>query len=712
MAIYRATIFLGAFLLFLVQPLIGKHILPWFGGSPAVWTTCLLFFQALLLAGYGYAHRLSGASARRQRIIHLGLLAASLCLLACQACFFGAPLLPGTDFRPADSGYPMARVLVLLSLGVGLPFLALSATSPLLQSWFAADHRDASPYRLYSLSNLGSLAALLSFPFLLEPNLHLADQSWLWGGLFILFVMLSALIALRGSALRGSASSKAAPGNPRVKSKRAKDKSPQAPDWSTYLAWLALSGCASAILLAITNQICQEVAVIPLLWIAPLSAYLLSFIITFGSARWYSRRVFGPSMIISLALAAIALFKGDSLEIRTQIMVFVVCEFACCLVLHGELARLKPHPRHLTAFYLTLAAGSVTGALGVTLVAPLVFDGFYELQLALFTGCGLFFLMLFLDKNSWLWGPGRMAKRVFAIAIMVALGSALTVQVEDSQRGSLFAWRNFFGVLRVKASQPGSPDDYVALVDGRTVHGLQFTGKRMRHEPTTYYDSRSGGGLALSRHPKRLMTDGQRALRVGVVGLGIGTLAVFGERGDTFRFYELNPKVAELARGAGGYFSFLKDSKANIEVELGDGRLLLERERKNGRLHDFDVLVIDAFSSDSIPVHLLTVEALELYLSRLKPDGILALHISNKSLYLEPLAEHLATHFDLPLLVVHGQKQGNRLSDSLWALMTKNDEFMQAFSQWGVLIQPDPNRTHFAAGLWTDDFSNLFEIMK
>ncbi|HUU03298.1 MAG TPA: fused MFS/spermidine synthase [Myxococcota bacterium] len=707
MTAYRVTIFLSAFLLFLVQPIIGKNILPWFGGSPSVWTTCLLFFQALLLAGYGYAHRLSGASARWQRIIHLGLLAASLCLLACQACFFGAPLLAGSGFRPADCGYPMARVLVLLGLGVGLPFLVLSATSPLLQNWYTADHRDVSPYRLYSLSNLGSLAALLSFPFLVEPKLHLAKQAWLWAGLFVLFVILSAAIALRSAGHRVASQDE-----PRPKSRRAGGKTPQAPDWSTYLAWLALSGCTSALLLAISNQICQEVAVIPLLWIAPLSVYLLSFIITFGSARWYSRRVFGPSMIISLALAAITLFQGVSLEIRTQIMVFVVCEFACCLVLHGELARLKPHPRHLTAFYLTLAAGGVMGALGVTLVAPVIFDGFYELHLALFTACGLFFLMLFLDKNSWLWGPRRMAKRTFAIAIMVALGSALTVQGEDSQRGSLFASRNFFGVLRVKASQPGSPDDYVALVDGRTVHGLQFTDKRMRNEPTTYYGRRSGGGLALSRHPKRLMTDGQCALRVGVVGLGIGTLAVFGERGDTFRFYELNPKVAELARGAGGYFSFLKDSKANIEVELGDGRLLLERESKNGRLHDFDVLVIDAFSSDSIPVHLLTVEAIELYLARLKPDGILALHISNKSLYLEPLAEHLATHFDMPLLVVHGQKQGNRLSDSLWALMTKNDEFMQAVSQWGVLIQPDPNRIHFAAGLWTDDFSNLFEIMK
>ncbi len=707
MAKYRVTIFLGAFLLFLVQPLIGKHILPWFGGSPAVWTTCLLFFQALLLCGYGYAHRLSAANARRQRTIHLGLLAASIGLLVWQVCIFGVPLLPGADFSPADIGYPMARVLMLLFWGVGLPYLTLSATSPLLQKWFAVEHQDASPYQLYSISSLGSLAALLGFPFLLEPNLNLGSQAWLWGGLFAFFVVISAAIAL------GSAGHRAAPQNGlRPKKKHANDKKSQAPDWSNYLAWLALSGCTSALLLAITNQVCQEVAAIPLLWIAPLSVYLLSFAITFGNPRWYSRRVFGPSMIISLALTVIALFQGDSLEIRTQITVFIIAEFACCLVLHGELARLRPNVKHLTAFYLTIAAGSVSGALCVTLVAPLVFNGFYELHLALFSACGLFFLMLFFDKNSWFWGPRKLARRALCIAITVALGSALTVQVEDNQRGSLAAWRNFFGVLRVKASPPGSPDDYIALVDGRTVHGLQFTSKRLRDEPTTYYGRRSGGGLALSRHPRRMASDGKHALQVGIVGLGIGTLAAFGERGDTFRFYELNPKVAELARGTGGYFSFLKDSKAKIEVELGDGRLLLDRESKDGRRHDFDVLIIDAFSSDSIPVHMLTVEAVELYLARLKPDGILILHISNKSLYLEPLAEHLAAHFNLPLLVVHVRKQGARLSDSLWALLTNNENFLRAVSQWGVLIRPDPNRVRFSASLWRDDFSNLFEILK
>lgn len=707
MVVYGLIIFLGAFLLFLVQPLIGKHILPWFGGSPGVWTTCLLFFQALLLAGYAYAHRLGRVSSRRQRIIHIGLLAASACLLAWQAWIFKSPLLPGAGFRPPDSAYPMLRVLLLLSVGVGLPYLVLSATSPLVQKWFSQSRAGASPYHLYSLSNLGSLAALLCFPFLLEPELHLGSQAWLWAGLFALFAILTTLIAIKSA---GQADEP--PENTPARSRRAGNDTPKTPELTSYLAWLSLSGCASAILLATTNQICQEVAVIPLLWIAPLAAYLLSFVATFGKSGWYSRRVLGPSMIICMVLAVISLFQGGLQEIRTQITTFVICELVCCLVLHGELARLKPHPEHLTAFYLAIASGGVLGAACVTLLAPLVFTGFYEFHLGIFCACGLFFLMLYFDRRSWLWGAHKRLKRVLAIAIIVALGSALTVQVEDRQHNSLSRSRNFFGVLKVKASPADSRDPYVALVDGRTVHGLQYTSPKLRREPTTYYGPRSGGGLALRLHPRRLAGDGKNSLQVGIVGLGIGTLATYGEPGDRFTFYELNPRVVELARGAGGYFSFLKDSRANIKVELGDGRLLLEHERDDGKLHDLDVLVIDAFSSDSIPVHMLTVEAFELYLERLKKDGILALHISNKSLFLEPLAEHLAAHFNLLLLVVHGHKQNSRLTDSLWTLITSNKVFLKSASQWGVLIKPDPRRTRFAASLWTDDYSNLFEILK
>jgi len=677
---YAIAIFLSAYLLFLVQPLISKRILPWFGGAPAVWTACMLFFQVALLLGYVYAHVLSRRLGRRaQGLVHLLLLAGALCFL---------PVYPGSGWRPASPEHPTWRIILLLGATVGLPYFVLSATSPLLQRWFSLDRPGGRPYRLYALSNAGSLLALVSFPVLLEPLLPARAQAVAWAGAFGLFAVVCGRCALRWRG-RTLAAEEAPPG----------DGADAPPSRGRRLFWLLLPAGGSVMLLAVTNQICLDVAVIPFLWILPLALYLLSFIICFDRERWYFRPVFWPLMLASLGGMCWVLYAGVDVSLLVQIAVYAVGLFACCMVLHGELVRLKPGPRDLTAFYLRVAAGGALGGVFVTLVAPVIFRTYLELHVGMWGGCAAAMAAFCYERRIHALRAGlRLACLAGMVAALGGLGVALAANAVHAVRGYASVSRNFYGVLRVAEYNAHDPEKhYVNLSHGRISHGWQFTDPQKRRLPTSYYGRQSGVGLLLENIPRR------SGLRVGVVGLGTGTLAAYGRRGDVYRFYEINPEVERLARRR---FTYLADSAARCEVVLGDARLSLEREPPQG----FDVLVLDAFTGDAIPVHLLTREAFEVYLRHLRPGGALAVHISNRNLDLRPVVRGLAEHFGLASARVDSAGDDEGITSTAeWVVLSADAALLAKRPIQGASEAPDDSIRPI---LWTDDFSNLFSILK
>ncbi len=696
---YGATIFLSAFLLFEVQLILAKRILPWFGGAPAVWTTCMLFFQLLLLAGYAYAHGLAAhLSASAQRRLHLALLAASLMLLALLWSAWGNPVLPDADWKPADSANPVGRILLLLGASIGLPFFILSATNPLLQAWFSRTHPGTPPWRLYALSNLGSLLGLLGYPFLVEWLLPLSAQAWLWTLGYVLFA--AGIVASAAVVTAASAPARAAP---------ATDVAP--PARASYLLWFALAGCASVLLLATTNQMTQEIAVIPFLWVLPLSLYLLSFILCFESERWYRRGPYATALLVALAGIGAVLHLGVDLAIYLQIGAYTLLLFVACMTLHGELARLKPDAARLTAYYLTITAGGAAGGLFVALAAPYAFAGYWEFHLGLWGSAALLLYIWWRDRDSFLHRGGRRPASVPAYArlslpgaALLGYGVALAWLAHAPLAETIAQTRNFYGVLHVREDSPDREEWHrYRLMHGRITHGHQYRRWDLRTEPTSYYAQDSGVGLTLLRHPHR-----PRPLHIGVIGLGAGSLAVYGSAGDVFRFYEINPDVVRLAAGDRALFSYLRDSEAETYVVLGDARLQLERELARGNAPRFDVLVVDAFSSDAIPVHLLTAEALEVYLARLRaPDGVLALHITNRYLNLEPVVTALAERHGLALRIVESGS-GQYVFESTWALLARGD----VLDRIAGLAEADRPAAGAPVAAWRDDYSNLFRIVR
>jgi hypothetical protein len=681
--LYASALFLGAFLLFQVQPLVGKLVLPAFGGTPAVWMTCLMFFQTLLLAGYAYAHLLATRlPPRAQAWTHGGLLA---------ACFLFLPL--ETSLAPsAGDAHPALAIVALLAGTIGVPFLLLSATSPLLQAWFARRHPERSPYRLYATSNAGSLLALLSYPVLVEPHLSLRAQAFGWSlGVAGAIALLWACAAgFRGA---GAAARPAPAGPP-----------PSALDQAL---WLALATAGSVLLLGTTNQLCQNVAPVPFLWVLPLVLYLLSFILCFESDRFYARDAYGWLLVAAILGTLGAFFFGPQLGLPGQVAAFSAALFAGCMVCHGELARARPPPAHLTRFYLFVSAGGALGGVLVSFVAPAVFPTYWELPLALALVCGLRVLGPRLARLAASRTP--LWKRLTTAALALALAAALGPPAWAGflRRSSvLHLARNFYGVLEV--SDEGLDDPALRqrrLTHGSTVHGLQFLAEERRRLATAYYGHASGVALALRSLAAR------DALRVGVVGLGAGTLAAYAERGTTFRFYELDSAVSALAEE---HFTFLRDARergARIELVSGDGRLRLAEERVRGARGDFDLLVLDAFSSDAIPVHLLTLEALDLYLARLRPDGILAFHTSNHYLDLAPVVRALALARGLAptTIVALGDARAGTMP-SIWMLLASRAELLDAPE---IRAASAPGR---GAGerpvLWTDDYSSLLPLLR
>jgi len=660
--------------------MMGRYLLPWFGGGPAVWTTCLLFFQALLLAGYGYAHWLgSRRSVRLQASAHLAMLAASLLFL---------PIAPRAAlWKTASSADPSGRILLLLPATIGGPYLLLSATGPLLQRWLTLSEPGKSPWRLYALSNFGSFLALLSYPFVLEPFLRLRTQVAIWSVLYAAFAALCGWTAWR---LRATA--------PAIPVAAPEEASSARPTLWTILFWLGLSAAASTLLLATTNQLSQEGGVNPFLWVAPLSIYLLTFILAFDNDRFYRRAPFAAAAGVLAPVGCMVQSASVALSLGAQIGLYLLALFVTCMLCQGELARSRPSTRFLTAFYLTVAAGGAVGGVFVALIAPRVFTEFSEYPIGLGAACLLGFAGWARSGALSQWTSHNFAVRLPLMALLLGGMTSVVATVTTGGQPSLESQRNFYGILRVTEhkDQNGPRRE---LRHGHVLHGLQFLDEPKRAWATTYYGPHSGVALALNAfdRPNR---------KVAVIGLGAGTMAAWGRAGDTFRFYDIDPDVAGIAQT---WFSFLKDSKARTEIVLGDARVQLESELLTGHSKDFDVIAVDAFSGDAIPLHLLTAECARIYQRRLAPGGLLLLHISNRVLNLQPVAQGLGQALGWKTSLFRSPADGQTAESAAdWVLVTADDGFLK---RSGLALAVSPWTRGVARPiLWTDDFASLWHV--
>jgi hypothetical protein len=594
---YAATIFLSSFLLFLVQPLIAKQILPWFGGSAGVWTTCLVFFQSVLLAGYAYADLTTRLGARRQTLLHVALLVASLAFL---------PILASSGSKPRGDEEPISRILFLLVVTIGLPYFLLSTTTPLLQSWYWRRFRSAVPYRLFALSNFASLLALLGFPLLFEPAFDLRQLGWGWSIVFIAFGGLCAVTAWMSMEDSGGAPPERA--------------AAEMPSTVTQLQWLVLSTMGSVMLLAVTNHITQNISSVPFLWVLPLALYLISFILAFDHPRWYVRRVFVAALIVLLPTMA---YYVPSLDLRVAAPLYLAGLFVACMFCHGELARLRPDPQRLTRYYLLMSLGGALGAVLVAIVVPLALPGYFELGISL----ALLSLVLLVRLS----GLMRWVGALVIVATVVLVVHA----ARDYATGVRVMARDFYGVVRT--ADFSEPVPYRSMYHGGIMHGGQLLGAEFRGRPADYFGPTSGYGRTFTA--LRAMRPGQ-PLAVGIIGLGAGVVGAWMRQGDTLTFYEISPRVVDIARRE---FTFLADTAARTTVVMGDGRLSLEREVPRG----YDVLGIDAFSGDSIPMHLVTREAMAIYVRHIKPDGVIVFQATNRFIDLLPVVKRLASEFGL-----------------------------------------------------------------
>jgi hypothetical protein len=675
MPIYALTIFASAFLLFLVQPIMAKQILPWFGGSAAVWTTCLMFFQLVLLFGYAYADwTVRFLKPRPQVILHVALLVISLVSL---------PIIAGAGWKPDGDEDPTWLILGLLAATIGLPYFLLSTTGPLLQAWFARSFPEVkNVYRLFALSNGASLIALIAYPFVVEPYVTTHEQSLGWSFGYALFAALCVTSAV--FSLRPSRSSAATPAGGIA----AANGGP-APRAADYLLWLVLAAMGSFMLIAVTNHITHDIASVPFLWILPLSLYLLSFVLCFEGRNWYQRPIFfGPLLVIIGAMAWALHTDGGVMDIKEAIPLFAVGLFVMCMFFHGELAALKPAPRHLTGYYLMISLGGAVGGLMVGFVAPKLFNTYYEF------GFGLAFTALL---------AAYVSRRSHAILPVLALAAAgftifhVHTYINMLSNDARVMARNFYGTLRVKDfGDDKSPTGTRRLMHGVIMHGEQFLAPDKRMLPTTYYGPDSG--VARIINAKR---EASPEIRVGVVGLGAGTLAVYGRKGDTYRFYEINPQVIDVAMKE---FSYLTDTPAKVENLLGDARLTMEREPAQ----HYDVLAIDAFSSDSIPTHLMTHQAMGIYLKNMKADGVIAFHVTNRFLHLAPVVKRIADEIGLhTVLISDDPDEGSDYAKTDWVLVSRKPLTQPRIAGAAETIGEIPGLR-----LWTDSFNNLFKILK
>jgi len=687
MILYAATIFLSAFLLFQVQPLIAKIILPWFGGSAAVWAAALLFFQISLLAGYAYAHALTKfAKAKTQMLIHGGLLLVSCALL---------PILPNVSWKPTAVGDPTLRILELLAATIGLPYFLLSSTSPLLQAWYVRRTGSGVPYRLFALSNFGSMLALLSFPFVVEPNIASPQQAYIWSAAYVAFAALC-LLAAWVSRNRSEDFQTPEVAAAAVIEDSSASLAPR-PTVGQLALWIGLAACASTLLVSITNHMSQNVAPIPLLWVVPLAIYLLTFILAFESDKIYQRWIFVPWVAPALGWMAYALYAGEgNFHIKYSIPIFCAGLFICCMLCHGELALHKPAPQYLTLFYLMVSVGGAIGGVFVAIIAPRVFNSYLELPIGL-VACGVLAVIVLFNVEIPKLGanPVRIA---LAIGVGLLAGYLMRKENADRQGYHLFA-RNFYGELRIRDDDVSQEYALRNLLHGTINHGSQRLNPEHRYEVNSYYAPSSGIGRTMGA--KQALGP----VRYGVVGMGAGVMTGYCRAGDYVRVYEINPLVKSLSDR--GEFTFFGHCAGDKQVLMGDARLTMEKQEPQ----NYDVLVIDAFSSDAIPVHLLTREVMQLYFKLLKPDGVLAVHISNRYLDLAPVCARGAEFVGKKATVVTDDASDNTFANSTtWVLITSQDNnVFQNPSFEGANMYPASAAPTFRG--WTDDYSSILPIL-
>ncbi|HEU4629337.1 MAG TPA: fused MFS/spermidine synthase [Gemmatimonadaceae bacterium] len=727
---YTVTLFLNAALLFAVQPMFSKMALPLLGGTPSVWNTCMLVFQALLLGGYLYAYLTTRwLGTRAQVTLHVALLVASLALLP-----VGIP----ASWTPGGAA-PLLWLVRLLLVGLGLPFFLLSTGAPLLQQWFSRTGHPAAgnPYFLYAASNAGSMLALLAYPLVVEPLLGVTRQSRLWSVLYVAVVALVALCgvgAARRARPRGrasaAASSESVDGTLAISGRAA---------WPERLWWTLLAFAPSSLLLGVTTYLSTDMAAFPLLWVVPLAIYLLTFVLVFARRQVIPHALVLRLHPILLLPLVVSLFAGRSTDLRLMAPLHLLLFFVTAMVCHGELARLRPPAARLTEFYLWLSVGGVLGGIFNVLLAPVLFDRVLEYQLVLAAACalrpwpaagrrdwrqlrrdafiplGLFVLVVTVLQDGFegasqtvtaygvpvLGGLAAFAclflvRRPlrFALGVLAVLMAGIVGRANG--RPPLLAVRSFFGVYGVRDAGGG----FYVLYNGTTLHGAQDRRAGHTREPLTYYRVRGPLGDLFS--VKRLE---RRPLRVGVVGLGAGSVACYARPGDRWTFYEIDPAIERIARDR-RYFTYLSECTPDARVVLGDARLSLAHDSDER----YDILVLDAFSSDAIPVHLLTREALAVYRAHLAPGGIIAVHVSNRYLDLRPVVGNLAA--DAGMVALLGEERRLSAADrarlhtaSVWIAVAERRAPLEALSvrqpRWGAL------EWDAGAGVWTDDYSNV-----
>ena len=704
-----ATTFLSAFLLFQVQPLISKVILPWFGGGPAVWTACMLFFQVVLFLGYAYAH---GSTL----LLHPRTAGALHVLILIAACLL-LPIIPSAEWKPTGSDEPVKQIALLLGVCVGLPYFVLSSTAPLTQVWYSRLVGGQTPYRLYALSNFGSLLALLSYPLIVEPSLGVKMQGWTWSAGFAVFAATCAVCASVASWRTATPNALGKAAESEVKTGSKEEKKPR---WIDVLLWIALPALASAVLLAGTNVLCQDVASFPLLWVLPLSIYLITFILCFDSDQWYRRWLF---MIACAVLSWVYVVHweigwSESMVNRllTQVAFHSCLVFCASMFCHGELARLRPSPRYLTGYFLAISAGGAVGGLLVGLAAPNFLKEYTELGYAMLILWVLGMIVLWTDEKS----PVREGRHYWTWAVLgsltVTMAAVLFFPLPEFGMKRLTTRRNFYGVLKVsEVRELDEPENCLrhVLVHGRIEHGVQFLDPSRRYTPVYYYAFATPVGPAVTNSRR---SDG---VDLGVVGLGTGTMATYCGPGDRLRYYEIDQQIVDIAKDP-SLFTYLQDCRGDLEIVMGDARLTLEKEANDPALPRLDVLVLDAFSSDSIPVHLLTREAMEMYFRRLGPDGLLAVHISNSYLELERVLQSHAKAMGLAgrqkrgIYLVYPERTASRdtrgIVSSDWVILARSNEVLDRLQIPGVPLEKRPSAAEPV--LWTDDYSNIVSVFR
>jgi hypothetical protein len=727
---------MGALLLFLVQPMFARMVLPLLGGSPAVWNTAMVFYQAALLAGYAYAHFATRwLGVKRQAGLHLVVLLAPLLVLP-----IGLP----HGWMPPTTSNPVWWLLAVLTVSVGLPFFVVSATSPLLQRWFAASGHKwaADPYFLYAASNLGSLLALVSYPVLIEPRLGLVDQSWCWAAGYAALVVLTVICGLWTRYVARDAYH--APG---VTSDTEADTTKDDDERITAkrrLRWLLLAFVPCSLMLSVTTYITSEIAPIPLLWVIPLGIYLLTFVLVFARRRlvphtWMVRAL--PFAVLLLVMPLAMTMAGRLMQpIGLLIALHLAGLFVVAMVCHGEIANDRPSARYLTEFYLWMSVGGVLGGIFNALLAPVIFSTVLEYPLTLVLACllmprravasssrrtrvldialpvvlGLFTgnLILFLRETpvgnvqftfALIYGvPAVLCLSFVRRPLRFALGfmaiMMATAWAAGDRARTLRVARSFFGSYRVNIDPTWQ---YHILKHGNTIHGAQSIDPARRSEPLTYF-TRSG-----PLEDVWAVVPAELKQHVAVVGLGAGTMACYGRPGQQWTFYEIDPVVERIARDP-RFFTYLTDCRANVEVVLGDARLSLQ-QAPDGQ---FDLLILDAYSSDTLPLHLITREALTLYLRKLTPNGVLVFHISTRHLDLEPVLANLAQDAGLFALnrndsAVGAEAIAHYRLPSRWVVMTRHPASLQTLRRSGYWSPPRPRAD---VGVWTDDYESLFRV--